>query len=226
MSLANAKPNLLRPGQRIALFGAGGHAKVVAEAVEALGARVVGFVDERVAGQQQLGYPIVAHWRELPAFDGVLVAIGGNAVRLRLGKALQEEGLTLLAVVDPRAIVSPRAVVGPGSLVVAGAVVNADARLGEGVIVNTGATVDHDCVLEDGVHVAPGVHLAGGVHLEEGAFLGIGAVATPGVRVGPWATVGAGSVLTRSVAGGATYVGAPARLLRREEREGPVRPDL
>lgn len=207
----------LDANMRIALFGAGGHAKVVAEAAEALGALVVGLVDERRAGQRLLGHPIVAHWRDLPPFDGAIVAIGDNAVRLRLGRSLQAEGLRLLAVVDPRAIVSPSAQVGPGALVVAGAIVHAEARLGEGVVVNTGATVDHDCVLEAGVHVAPGTHLAGGVHLEEGTFLGIGAVAIPGVRVGPWATVGAGAVVTRPLPGGATYVGAPARALPQPE---------
>ncbi len=49
------------------------------------------------------------------------------------------------------------------------------------------------------------------VVLEDGCDIGVGAIILPGVRVGARAQVGAGAVVTKDVAPGATVVGAPAR---------------
>ena len=47
--------------------------------------------------------------------------------------------------------------------------------------------------------------------VEDRASIGTGATILGGVRIGPAATVGAGSVVTRDVAAGETVVGNPAR---------------
>jgi len=49
--------------------------------------------------------------------------------------------------------------------------------------------------------------------IEPGAFIGVHCVILPGVRIGPNAIVGAGSVVTRDVAAGSTVAGIPARPL-------------
>jgi UDP-2-acetamido-3-amino-2,3-dideoxy-glucuronate N-acetyltransferase len=49
--------------------------------------------------------------------------------------------------------------------------------------------------------------------VEQGASLGSGAVVLGGVRVGAWAIVGAGAVVTRDVEPGAVVAGSPARQL-------------
>ena len=50
-----------------------------------------------------------------------------------------------------------------------------------------------------------------GVTVGKGTLFGVGACAIPGVRIGAQATVGAGAVVTRDVADGATALGVPAR---------------
>jgi acetyltransferase-like isoleucine patch superfamily enzyme len=50
--------------------------------------------------------------------------------------------------------------------------------------------------------------------IEEGASIGGGATILPGVRIGAFAFVGAGSVVTRDVPANATVAGNPARLLK------------
>ncbi|MEX1021281.1 MAG: hypothetical protein WDZ49_16590, partial [Litorilinea sp.] len=66
----------------------------------------------------------------------------------------------------------------------------------------------------DHVHVAPGAHLGGDVHLETGEMVGIGAIILPGRRIGAWAQVGAGAVVTKDLPAGAVAVGVPARPVR------------
>ena len=62
--------------------------------------------------------------------------------------------------------------------------------------------------------MAPGCRLAGNVHVGTGALLGIGSAVVPGIEIGPWATVGAGSVVLRAVATETTVGGVPAEPLR------------
>jgi acetyltransferase-like isoleucine patch superfamily enzyme len=77
--------------------------------------------------------------------------------------------------------------------------------------VNTGATVDHDCTLESFCHLAPGVHLCGGVCVGEGALLAVGSSAVPNVRIGAWATIGAGAVVVEDLPNEVVAVGLPAK---------------
>jgi UDP-2-acetamido-3-amino-2,3-dideoxy-glucuronate N-acetyltransferase len=52
------------------------------------------------------------------------------------------------------------------------------------------------------------------VLIRRGAYVGAGAILLPGVEIGDCAVVGAGSVVTRSVAPYTVVAGSPARLLR------------
>jgi maltose O-acetyltransferase len=49
------------------------------------------------------------------------------------------------------------------------------------------------------------------IHIGQNVWIGGGALILPGVTVGDDAIIGAGSVVIRSVAAGATVVGNPAR---------------
>src|SRR5262245_10113907 len=132
-------------GERVQVFGAGGHAKVVIATLTAAGHDVVAVWDDDAArwGGTCLGVPIrgaTAAADDLPT----ILAIGDNRARARLASAMTRRWMT---VIHPTAHVHPSVTLGPGTVVFAGAIVQPDARLGAHVIVNTAATVDHDCVL-------------------------------------------------------------------------------
>jgi sugar O-acyltransferase (sialic acid O-acetyltransferase NeuD family) len=195
------------------VIGAGGHAKVVIATIEASGGKVVRLLDDTVAlqGTRVLGHLVEGPISEEAVGDGAraVIAVGSNRSRSVIASRLNVEyGIAI----HPSAVVHESAVIGAGTVVFAGAIVQPDVRIGRHVILNTGASIDHDCVLGDYVHVAPGAHLAGKVHIDEGALMGIGSCAIPGVRVGAWATVGAGGVVLQAVASGATAIGVPARI--------------
>ena len=80
---------------------------------------------------------------------------------------------------------------------------------------------DHTHAYEDaGVPVlAQGITGIAPVEIGDGAWLGQNVVITPGVRVGRGAVVGANSVVRDDVPDFAVAVGAPARVVRRLERD-------
>ncbi|KXG81464.1 acetyltransferase [Pseudomonas mosselii] len=201
---------------RLAILGASGHGKVVADTAQCCGWQVVDFYDDAWPERQSNGFWQVAGdsalLRErLHEYDGVVVAIGNNPIRFRKLLELESAGGRLCTLVHPAATVSRHALIGTGTVIFAGAVVNADARVGLGSILNTGCSVDHDCVLGDGVHISPGAHLAGGVRVGDLSWVGIGASVRQLVTIGMSVTVGAGAAVTADIADGLTVVGVPAR---------------
>src|SRR4051812_36773070 len=174
----------------------------------------VGYLDDNPSIQTVNGGPAlgaVQRWREID-HDGVVVAIGDNAVRKKHFDELKAGGGRLVTARHPATTIASDVRIDEGSMLCAGVIVNTQARIGANTIVNTAASVDHHCSIGDHVHLAPGVRLGGGVEVGEGALIGIGAVVLPGIRIGPWATVGAGAVVTSDVDAGTTVVGVPARV--------------
>jgi acetyltransferase-like isoleucine patch superfamily enzyme len=84
----------------------------------------------------------------------------------------------------------------------------------DGVFIGPGAILTNDryprAVTSTGELARPGDWTVSPIRLEEGCSIGAGAVVVAGVVVGPWATVGAGAVVTRDVPGHALVVGSPA----------------
>ncbi|KAB0472184.1 acetyltransferase [Ralstonia insidiosa] len=204
---------------RLALFGAGGHGKVVADAALKAGWSDIVFFDDAWPQRTINGHwPVAGNFDALMGhahlFESVHVSIGNCSVRWRKQQELRAAGVTLATVVHPQACVSQFAQIGAGSVVMAGAVVNVDTVIGEACIINTGVTVDHDCHLAAGVHVCPGAHLSGGVTVGARSWIGVGAVVRQGISIGADTMIGAGAVIVKAVGDGLTMVGFPATPMR------------
>lgn len=204
--------------QKLVIVGAGGHAKVVAEAAQLAGFEVVGFVDRssELQGTSLAGIPVLGD--EDLLLSGahrdckVVVAIGDNQDRQAAVTKLEAQGVHFVAVIHPSAVISTSASVGAGTVVLAGAVVNSSSIIGEHCIVNTLACVEHDTTVEDFAHVSPGVHLAGGCRVGALAHIGIGANVLPNLSIGVRAVIGAGAVVISEIPDRAVAVGVPAKV--------------
>ncbi|GAA4333681.1 hypothetical protein GCM10023144_25200 [Pigmentiphaga soli] len=204
----------------LAILGAGGHGRVVADAAEASGQwDEIFFFDDSWPDRTCNGpWQIVGNTKQLENdakhYGGIVIAIGINRIRLRLSQEMEFKGGRLAVIVHPHATISRHAKVGKGSVVFAGAVVNIGATVGHACIINTGATVDHDCQLADGVHISPGANLAGTVNVGTCAWIGAGAAVRQQIAIGADVVVGVGAAVVHDQPAGVTVVGNPAKVLR------------
>ena len=202
-------------GEReVVLLGAGGHARVVADAwCAAGGGPIAGVVVEDGHGDAAWR-PSGRSWRrgdswliaQDPARFLLLLGVGlvpGRRARLELAARYLAAGFRFATVRHPAAILAEDAVLEEGAQVMAGAVLQTGVRVGPDAVVNTGAIVDHDCVIGAAAHIAPGAVLCGAARVGEAAFVGAGAVVLPATAIGAGALVPAGCVVRADVPAGA-----------------------
>jgi len=211
---------------KLVIWGASGHALVVADTIRSQAEyEIVGFLDDvhpERRGTEFCGALILGGREQLDILHGeginnLIFGIGDCQARLKLAGLVREKGFELISAIHPSAVVARDAFLGNGTLVAAKAVVNSAARIGENVIINTAAIIEHECVIEDGAHICPGVNMAGKVHIGRGAWVGIGATVMDQINIGTGAKIGAGAVVVRDVPDFMLAYGVPAKVMKEIE---------
>lgn len=197
------------------LYGAGGHAKVIRDIVEAMGDTFTGIIDDNLNVKSFMDVDVK---HTLEDVDEVIVCIGYNKIRKLVAEKVMAAGVGFGTAIHPSAVISKYACVNTGTVVMQGAIINSCARIGKHCIINTGASVDHECVIEDFVHISPHATLCGNVIIGEGTWIGAGAVIIPGVKVGKWSAIGAGSVVIKDIPDGVVAYGNPCIVKRKVEK--------
>jgi len=206
--------------QSVLVLGAGGHTKVLIEALLASSAIIAGIVDPdpALAEGTILGIPVLGNDDVVRGFSpseillvNGLGSVGLPSKRQQLFENFKKMGYRFATVVHPSAIVASNVELNEGAQIMAGAVIQPGSRIGRNVIVNTRSAVDHDCIIGDHVHIAPGAILSGGVSIGEASHIGTGATVIQGICIGAESVIGAGAVVLTDVPSFITVVGVPAK---------------
>lgn len=206
---------------KVIIYGAGGHAKVIADIFRLKGIEVMGFIDDNPANhdKQVAGIPVLGSESYLDTAQqlgirNIIVGIGNNKVRCEIANRLKNRGFTLVNAIHPKTVISKSVKMGTGIVIVGGAIINAEAVIGDNVIINSSATIDHECIIFDGAQVSPGVNIAGNTTIGERSYVGIGSSIIEGISVGSDTIIGAGAVVTRDIPSNCTAVGVPAKPIK------------
>ena len=196
---------------KIAIYGAGGHAKVIAEIAMELNYEIVAFID--IQKKEIFNFTTISYEEFLKQFidTKVIIAIGNNEIRAKVFNELIKDSIEITTLIHSKAIVSKSAEIDIGTVVMAGVVINSEAKIGKGVILNTSSVIEHENVINDFVHISPNVALAGNVSIGEFSHIGIGSSVIQGIKIGKNCTIGAGSVVINNINDNKKVVGVPAK---------------
>ena len=209
----------------VVVVGAGGHGQVLADALQAAGESVLGYVERGApSGTLVAGLPVLGDddWLSVDGGYDLVNGLGGagqaegRGRRRALQQALQAAGFRFSGVRHPSALVSPGARIAPDAQLLARCVVQTGARIGAGVIINTGTIIEHGCRVGDFSHCATGAILCGDVAVGAHSHIGAGAVIRQGVALEDGVVVGAGAVVLGAEPGDGPLLGVPARRRRAE----------
>lgn len=204
--------------KQLAIVGASGHGKVIADIAEQLGF-IVKFYDDAYPSKTHIEHwaihgtcaDLIALKNQSPTCSNdVVVAIGNNEIRQQKIKLLQQNNFNLITLIHPTAVISKYAAIAAGTVVFAGVVINAFAKVGVGCIINTAAVVEHDCNISDFTHICPNVALAGGVTVGSKSWIGVGSQVKQLVAIGNNCLIGAGSTVVKNIPDNVTAFGSPA----------------
>lgn len=147
---------------RIVIIGAGGHGKVVCDAILAQNKyEIIGFADVAVPVGTAIinGYKVIAAQNEIELLkekaEYFIIAIGNNRIREQ-AFFFAKKKLQPAVIIHPSAVIGSEVIIGGGAVILANALVNAFSSIGENTIVNAGAVIDHDCVIGAHAHLSIG----------------------------------------------------------------------
>lgn len=206
--------------KQIIIFGAGGHAAVILDILNAQMAngekiKIRGLLDDSNK-QEWMGYPILGSTNEANDFNGedtyFIIGIGSNNVRYELSQKYRH--LKFYTAIHPSAIIGSQVTIGEGTVVMPNAVINANTTIGDHVIINTGAVVEHDNLIEHCVHISPNATLCGTVKVKSLTHIGAGTTVIQGMTIGTQSIIGAGSTVITDIPEQVVAVGAPAKVIK------------
>lgn len=195
---------------KVYLYGASGHAKVIRDVLATQGIPVIGLVDDNLSLAEFEGIP-VSH--SAKGLSPLIVSIGNCQIRRKVVEKLGD--VSFGTAIHKSAIIASGVTIDQGSVIMAGAILQPGVSIGRHCIVNTGASVDHDCKLDSYVHIAPHCTLCGDVHIGEGTWLGAGSTVIQGVQIGKNCFIGAGSVVVKDIPENSFCYGNPCRVRRK-----------
>lgn len=194
------------------IYGAGGHAKVIADALFRLGGVCRGFFDDHLSMVSWSQAPFYGEYDATILPDTpLIIAIGNNNARQTIAQRIEHP---IGIVIDTTANIASTVAIGAGTVVLMGACIQVGAQIGSNVIVNTGAIIEHDVQISAGVHCCPGAVVCGGAVVDEAVTIGPNAVVSKGCKIGAGTVIGAGAVIIHDVPENVLVAGVPGRIIR------------
>jgi sugar O-acyltransferase (sialic acid O-acetyltransferase NeuD family) len=152
------------------IYGAGGHARVLADLISKINGKIIAFIDDQPSSSLLHHIP-VKKYDSLHLEAQIVIGVGNNKIREKIARILLHKAAVII---HPSAIVASDVAIGEGTVILANAVIQTGAKIGKHVIINANACIDHDAVIGDFVHIYPNAYIGGA------AFIGAGSTITAG----------------------------------------------
>lgn len=203
---------MYKKNRGLTIIGAGGHAKVVLDALQSAGESISAICLPEapssllpyfeaytlITDNALLGS--VCYRDSSPSLVNGIGFTPAEDLHFKVIRKFEAKHFRFARVRHISSVISDSAITGEGSQIMASAVMQPGSKLGDHSILNTGAKIDHDTWVGAFSHVAPGATICGDCKIGDRVFIGAGSVIGPGVTVGDGSVIGALSLVLNDVA--------------------------
>lgn len=195
---------------KVLLYGASGHAKVICSIFESMNIIVNAIFDDFTNDSFLNSYKIVRGYDcAIEAHLPILISIGDNKIRKRISETVSHSFSTAI---HSSSIIDDMSKIGAGTAIFHSTIIQRDVIIGRHCIINTNASIDHECIIDDFVHISPSATLCGNIKVGEGSLIGANSTILPNITIGKWCIIGAGAVITKDIPDNSLVVGVPGKI--------------
>ena len=200
-------------------MGAGGHAVSVANVALGSGINIIAFVDDKKAGSEMLGIPIITKQNCIKEYKlvNLAIAIGDNNLREHVSYEYKS-ALPLArfpSLIHHSAVVGINSKIGDGTVIMPLVNVGPNSSVSDFCIMNTSSSIDHDCEMKSFSSIAPRVVTGGNVHIGVRSAISIGVSIKNGIAIGDDVVIGANSYVNKAVGNNLVAYGNPCIPIRK-----------
>jgi len=130
-----------------------------------------------------------------------------------LGCEREEDGRLVKFPHLGRLIIENNVEIGAGCMIAKGGL--SATIIGSGTKINAGCFIAHNGVLGRNVWISPKVNIAGSVKIDDNVTIFSGAIIREQRKIGKGSIIGMGSIVTKNIPEGETWIGNPARKLEK-----------
>lgn len=211
--------------KKIVIIGAGGFGREVKMLIDQINYNkkkfdFIGFYDDNIEkGSMINGFKVLGSIDELLQVDynlEVVISIADPTIKKKIYETINcNHFISFPTLIHPNVLIGTDEVsFGYGCIICASNIITVNISIGNFVILNLGCTVGHDTKIGDYCSFMPSVNISGGVIIENSVYVGTGAVVIQVVKIGKWATIGAGAVIIHDVPDFAVVVGNPGKIIK------------
>lgn len=206
--------------KKLYIIGSGGHCRPVSECALDLGYRVLSIIDLNKKKNKKketiLGISVKPYNEIKKIFKDskVFLAIGDNEIREKIF-TIYKNLFDFVNLVHPSALISKSAKIGIGNFVGPKAIINSKSIILNNCIINTAAILEHEVKLKNNIHIAPGSIICGRTKIYSNVLIGAGSVVLDNLKIKENTIIGAGSVVNANTVPNSTYVGIPAKKIKK-----------
>ena len=202
--------------KNLLIIGYSGHSYGCIEVAIKQEYSIVGYHDISVKFNNPYNLDYLGHEDNIDPNNKVFIATGDNTIRRKIYEKLRTNNILLdTSLIHSNTTMSKSSLIEEQTFISAGVIINPQVKIGVGCIINTGAIIEHDCSIGKFTHIAPGAVLSGNVSIGSGCMIGANSVIKQGVKIGDNVIIGAGAVVLRDINSNTTFVGNPAREIKK-----------
>jgi sugar O-acyltransferase (sialic acid O-acetyltransferase NeuD family) len=188
------------------LIGNGGHAR---EVMAQMGIKLLRFVDDQYVDEDTL---------PLSQFDptkyAAMVAVANSKDRYDIVQRLPKE-TQFFTFIHPTALIMDDVEIGEGSFIGAYSILTTNIKIVKHAILNRGNQIGHDCRIGNYFSAMPGSIVSGNVTIYGLVYMGTNSSIREKLSVHSLSTIGMNSAVIKSIEDTGTYVGCPAKILKK-----------